>query len=199
MAPTTQAPSECPHRTSGFDVIAKRAPFRIVLLDDSYRIVAAEPGDKAGLFASLGLHESGRSLPSPIQSVVREAIESLRDNPAHHTVISLPGGAVVRLSILAGTGTPLFALCIEPLRSREELNGAKKRFGLTAREVEVLGLVLDGFTAGRIADQLSIAETTVGDYFKGLLKKTRAVNRADMVARVLDWSGTSRMPRAAAR
>jgi DNA-binding NarL/FixJ family response regulator len=49
---------------------------------------------------------------------------------------------------------------------------------------------MSGYDARTIARALHIAETTVGEYFKHLYVKTKAKNRADLVARVLDWSKT---------
>jgi DNA-binding NarL/FixJ family response regulator len=52
---------------------------------------------------------------------------------------------------------------------------------LTTRELEVLRLIRDGFRNKQIADQLSIAETTVNFHVKNLVDKLRANDRTHAV------------------
>lgn len=53
---------------------------------------------------------------------------------------------------------------------------------LTARELEVLRLIHDGYRNKQIADQLSIAETTVNFHIKNLVVKLGANDRTHAVA-----------------
>ena len=53
---------------------------------------------------------------------------------------------------------------------------------LTARELEVLRLIRDGYRNKQIAGQLAIAETTVSFHIKNLVGKLRANDRAHAVA-----------------
>ena len=53
---------------------------------------------------------------------------------------------------------------------------------LTARELEVLGLIRDGYRNKQIADQLSIAETTVNFHIKNLVDKLGANDRTHAVS-----------------
>src|SRR5215472_10658057 len=53
--------------------------------------------------------------------------------------------------------------------------------GLTDRELEVLRLIRDGYRNKQIADQLSIAETTVNFHIKNLVDKLGANDRAHAV------------------
>lgn len=52
---------------------------------------------------------------------------------------------------------------------------------LTARELEVLGLIRDGYRNKQIADKLSIAETTVNFHIKNLVSKLGANDRTHAV------------------
>jgi DNA-binding NarL/FixJ family response regulator len=52
---------------------------------------------------------------------------------------------------------------------------------LTARELEVLRLIRDGFRNKQIADQLAIAETTVNFHIKNLVDKLQANDRTHAV------------------
>jgi diguanylate cyclase (GGDEF)-like protein len=56
---------------------------------------------------------------------------------------------------------------------------------LTRRELEVLGLMGEGETNSVIADRLVIAEATVKSHVKHILRKLRAANRAEAVARYM--------------
>jgi DNA-binding NarL/FixJ family response regulator len=52
---------------------------------------------------------------------------------------------------------------------------------LTARELQVLGLIRDGHRNKQIADQLAIAETTVNFHIKNLVDKLQANDRTHAV------------------
>jgi DNA-binding NarL/FixJ family response regulator len=52
---------------------------------------------------------------------------------------------------------------------------------LTARELEVLRLIRDGYRNKQIADQLAIAETTVNFHVKNLVAKLQAKDRTHAV------------------
>jgi DNA-binding CsgD family transcriptional regulator len=64
---------------------------------------------------------------------------------------------------------------------------AESRLGmlLTAREREVLDLMVSGARYGQIADQLVISEGTVKSHVKNLCGKLRAANRAEAVSKYL--------------
>ncbi|WP_250286335.1 MULTISPECIES: LuxR C-terminal-related transcriptional regulator [unclassified Frankia] len=57
--------------------------------------------------------------------------------------------------------------------------------GLTPREREVLALLASGATNAQIADRLTVSETTVKSHVKHILRKLRASNRAEAIARYL--------------
>ncbi len=80
-----------------------------------------------------------------------------------------------------------FLVSVEELRNRDELADASRRFDLTQREAEILAHLMHGAKASEIARTLNLAEGTVQNYYKRLLSKTSARNRAAMVAAVLGW------------
>ncbi|MDU8500516.1 LuxR C-terminal-related transcriptional regulator [Pseudomonas syringae] len=55
--------------------------------------------------------------------------------------------------------------------------------GVTMREQEVLGLLLQGCTNKEIARQLRISDYTVRDHVSSLLRKNRVKTRAELMAR----------------
>ncbi|MFH0757022.1 MAG: LuxR C-terminal-related transcriptional regulator [Bacteroidota bacterium] len=55
-----------------------------------------------------------------------------------------------------------------------------KNFNLTRRELEILILIIQGFSSKQIASELSISLYTVKDYRKSLLLKLSAKNCAEL-------------------
>jgi DNA-binding CsgD family transcriptional regulator len=60
---------------------------------------------------------------------------------------------------------------------------------LTRREREVMALVAAGHTNARIAEDLVLSEQTVRSHVKRILRKLRAFNRAEAVARWTSLGG----------
>ncbi|MBV8639233.1 MAG: hypothetical protein JO322_14235 [Candidatus Eremiobacteraeota bacterium] len=173
---------------TGRDVIAQRARPQILLLDFEYRVALAEWDTGFEIFRKLGLETRyATHLLPELESAVRIIVDALRRNPLADSSITFNESLVIRVNLLGGD-THYVALYVEPSRRREDLTSAAKRFRLTQRQIEVLGFVLRGASAKQIAETLCISETTVGDYFKQLISRTNARNRADMVARVLNWN-----------
>jgi len=63
---------------------------------------------------------------------------------------------------------------------------------LTAREREVLGMMVSGARNGQIADQLVITEGTVKSHVKTICRKLRAANRAEAVSKYLQLARRER-------
>ena len=53
--------------------------------------------------------------------------------------------------------------------------------GLSARELQVLSLIADGFTSKEIAAKLYLSESTVKDHRKKIIKKLKAANIVEAV------------------
>ena len=60
---------------------------------------------------------------------------------------------------------------------------------LTSREREVFAVLISGATNAEIADRLTVSETTVKSHVKHILRKLRASNRAEAIAKYLALSG----------
>jgi DNA-binding NarL/FixJ family response regulator len=54
--------------------------------------------------------------------------------------------------------------------------------GLSAREVEVLALVAEGYSNREIGEQLFISQNTVANHVRAILQKTLCTNRAEAAA-----------------
>jgi DNA-binding CsgD family transcriptional regulator len=155
-----------------------------VVVDAEYRVrfTSAHDGELELLIANSDelqpeveafLHAS--SVESDDWSVVRGAMLSDR--------------RVLRVVRVEGSGGTMFILSIEDSveEHRDCLERAARLHQLTRRETEVLSLILDGSSAGEIAQKLVLSEHTVQGYFKRLLFKTGARNRVSMVAGIFNW------------
>jgi DNA-binding NarL/FixJ family response regulator len=58
--------------------------------------------------------------------------------------------------------------------------GAKKNFGLTARELDVVGSIVSGFTNKEIAEKFSISEQTVKHHLRNIFDKVGVSNRLEL-------------------
>jgi DNA-binding CsgD family transcriptional regulator len=61
----------------------------------------------------------------------------------------------------------------------------RPRYQLTARETEVLRLILAHRTNNEIAEALCIAEGTVSDHLKSLFRKTDSKRRTELLTKFL--------------
>jgi DNA-binding CsgD family transcriptional regulator len=133
-------------------------------------------------------------LQPDVEAFVRELAAARREEPASAVRFKfLDDLRIMRVARVIGDEGSMFILSIEEDRNRSSLLRAARRHELTRRETEVLGLILDGSSAGEIAEALSISEHTVQGYFKRLLFKTGARNRVSMVAGILDWEPQKRV------
>jgi DNA-binding NarL/FixJ family response regulator len=58
---------------------------------------------------------------------------------------------------------------------------------LSARELEIVELVVTGLSNHKIAQRLEISKRTVDNHISNILKKTNATNRVELVRWSLQW------------
>jgi DNA-binding NarL/FixJ family response regulator len=58
---------------------------------------------------------------------------------------------------------------------------------LSARELEIVELVVNGLSNHKIAQRLEISKRTVDNHISNILKKTNATNRVELVRWSLQW------------
>lgn len=123
-----------------------------------------------------------------IQEQVGELIRRWdQSSVASQHIVGVVDKLVLRVAPLSGPNGSFYAVFFEEEARREDLKEAVTRFSFTPREVDVLDRILDGMNAAEIAEDLCIAEVTVFDHFKHISYKTKARNRADMLAKVFNW------------
>ena len=173
-------------------IVLKRSKPRVVLLNEDLSIAFAEADAMAFIAAMLDFPtEKIVRLPVILESAIEKVVQGwVRAKSVQEQVVAPLPTTILRVTQLSGPAGSFVAVFIEEHQRREDLAGAARRYGLSRRELEVLTLILGGMNATEIAANMNIAETTVSDYFKHLLRKTGAKNRADMLAKVLGWNGT---------
>jgi len=74
---------------------------------------------------------------------------------------------------------------VEPARALEVADVLAAAYGFTAREREMVGLLLRGEPNRLIARALGIGEYTVKDYLKAVFAKAGVASRGELAARLL--------------
>jgi DNA-binding CsgD family transcriptional regulator len=83
-----------------------------------------------------------------------------------------------------------FLVLIDKLSVRSKINLEPARFyyKLSSKEFEVVQLLIGGHTNKEIANRLEIAESTVKEYMRKILRKARSATRAGVVSKMLSRS-----------
>lgn len=160
------------------DAAVHRAGGMVFVLDSAFRIVLESRARGAEM-----------RLPPAIEHAIRKSVasEAMREPNWRGTVlVPLPHLAVSVHVLTCESGT-YFAVVLNRVRSRNVMRSAVERFAITPRERAVLGWLLDGLRTDEIAERMSIAGSTVTDHVKSLIAKTGAVNRSQMLGRVIGW------------
>jgi DNA-binding CsgD family transcriptional regulator len=165
-----------------------RLPYLAVIVVDAACNVELSSRAECATGEDQFLSRSGTRLHPDLEAVVSKLVgQGLGSLASPSSVAALDAERRVRVSPLSCSDGIRFAVIVERARTRDPIGRAVQRFKLTRRQTEVLALLLDGASAGEIADQLTISEYTAQGYIKSLLAKTASRNRAAMVARVLEW------------
>jgi DNA-binding CsgD family transcriptional regulator len=179
-------------RQRHIEVASKRQPLKLIIVDGHCRIVlnSLDPAERE---LRVLLSDDRKRLRRDVDAVVRDLIEECERLVERQSRIAfLDRHRFVRVTRLEGCDESLFAMTLESFRGSDSLSRAARKFQLTPREIDVLGMILEGSSATEMARALQLAETTVQGYFKRLLSKTQSRNRPAMVANVLGWGGSDR-------
>ena len=90
----------------------------------------------------------------------------------------------MRIVPLESYGAECVVIMVESFGHRGSLAQAAKAYKLTKREVEILGFVVQGLSNTEIAEMLCIAQSTVADHIKNLLRKTQSTKRIHLLSKI---------------
>jgi DNA-binding CsgD family transcriptional regulator len=92
--------------------------------------------------------------------------------------------AVLKASPLIGEDEDQIAVTVEPASGDQLLGLLLAAYGLTAREREICGEVINGHSTSEIAGHLFISGNTVQDHLKSIFGKVGVRSRGELVARL---------------
>jgi DNA-binding CsgD family transcriptional regulator len=165
------------------DLVLSLAPILSYTIDP-LRSLAAAARLVHGATAGVLLTRSGDVVPVPglpghemLQSGSPVVMAATRLSEGVHTSFLVPypvaSQGYLRITILAvPADASHFFTAVLTVSNSGDLNG------LTRRELEILGLMIDGWPNGRIARSLLIAERTVASHVEHILAKLKARSRA---------------------
>lgn len=169
-------------------LLSRRSRPCVAFLDAELDVAFADTGALTLLRTHFGEHRWTSALPVLVRDAIADLVRRSDDADAcTEEVIGPLEGLVLRVIPLAGPQESFYAVFFQKEAHREDLADAVMQYAFTARELEVLDLVLGGMNAAEIAAGLHIASVTVFDHFKHISQKTNARNRADMLAKIFNW------------
>jgi DNA-binding CsgD family transcriptional regulator len=166
------------------------------VLDEDLTVILASNAQDQHHIAMTGFEPAlAAHLPKLVEETVRKLIAPWYATPFSRE----PGVArpvpflVVRTQPMSGPAGLHIGVRIEASPMTNSLTSAASRFHITPRELQVLGLLLDGTQLEEIGVRLHIASSTVQDHVRNMVEKTKSRNRTELVARVLGWEGSPGM------
>ena len=130
-------------------------------------------------------------VPAAVTDFVRALVA--RDESGGRVLTALLRPAlIVDVSRPALAGPAVIVAAFDTFAVRDPVRVAAQRYELTARERDVLALLLTGLGAAEIASRLGLSEMTVHSYYTRLRRKTGARTLSGMIATLLGWAGAPR-------
>jgi DNA-binding CsgD family transcriptional regulator len=131
-----------------------------------------------------------------LEARIEETVRELTAAWSFESPLSLNDGVavartsyVIRVFPLRGLNGVRIGVSLERFKTRNAIRAAARDYELSRREIDVLGLLIEGRENREVAELLRIAPSTVNDHVKRMLVKTQSRNRAELVARALGWNG----------
>jgi DNA-binding CsgD family transcriptional regulator len=171
----------------------------LVLLDDDLAVVGMNAAAGRLLDQVLLDPEVERGLPSAIFSVAALLNAMEKQGEVSETPKARIKAGSGRWLIAHATRLDVpeeerrMAVMLEPAPPLEAGAIALRSYGLTPRELETAGLVLQGFSTAEIAAQLFVSELTVQQHLKAVFEKAGVRSRRELVGEVFRSQYWSRM------
>jgi DNA-binding CsgD family transcriptional regulator len=155
----------------------------VLLVDEEGRALTVT-GEAGHWLGELGWTEEAELLPAAVNAVVARARACSLGGGADGPPRARVRGASGRWISVHATAWPLggWSVVLEPARPAEVLPLVCAAHGLTAREQEVLGLMLRGRSDADIAQRLVISDHTAKEHAKAVLRKMSVRTRVELQA-----------------
>jgi DNA-binding CsgD family transcriptional regulator len=182
----------CQARSFGEPTRASTQPGPAVLfLSPELRVLGQTPDTDAYLRALLPTEADRRPMPAGAYNVAAALLAAeagLFDHPPMARVRPVGGTWLTfRAARIDAGGPPAdrdIAVTIELSSPAERRSLYTRSHGLTARETELVDLLVDGADTRSIAGALYLSEHTVQDHLKSIFSKTGTRNRRTLLARL---------------
>ena len=162
----------------------------LVVVSEGWEIESATPGAQRWLSELPDGDWDAGKLPSSVYAVAGQALRTAEnpDSPgevAVSRVLSSSGTWVVlHGAALVSDGSRRVAVIVEPAHPARISPLLMSVYGLTEREQDVTGLVLQGNSTAQIAERLVVSPHTVQQHLKNIFDKTSVRSRRDLVGKV---------------
>lgn len=160
----------------------------LVLLRDDDTIESLTPAARRWISEVVDPTGGSSGLPMTILSVAHRARAAYRGDEHDVAQARFPrragGWLIVDASMLEGDPGGRVALILQPARTPEIAPLIAAAHGLSRRQSEVAGLVLQGLPTREIASRLGVTPYTVQDHLKAIFEKVGVRTRRELVARM---------------
>jgi DNA-binding CsgD family transcriptional regulator len=152
-------------------LVASRIPPILVVVDLNLRALSWSPN-------------------SGVTSMISDGDDALRDAVRNscarreQLIHILDGDILLRIVPMESGITDCAVIMVESFGHRGSLTRTSKIFGLTNRETEILGLVVQGLSNAEIAEAIYVAQSTVADHIKNVMRKTKSTKRIHLLSKV---------------
>ncbi len=164
--------------SDAIDTARRRRVPCFVIVDASGAVVMRPEGALGGALVDL-------QFPAPVVTQLIAEIDDGIQNEAYALASATSVLRAVPLKTAAPGVDRFYAIFVEFVESRDLLNNAAERFGLSSREIDVLRHVLHGLSTAQTADLLCIAPTTVHAHVKNIARKTNSSKRTEILAKLI--------------
>jgi DNA-binding NarL/FixJ family response regulator len=182
------------------EIINKRERPAVLMFNQDLSVIYVNPEAKKILSS---LHSSDTQeehndieIPEEIIKTCKELKEKLRNvygslitDPSNTAMITSHDGVsyAVRAFLLDKSPRNIdiaqIMVLLERIVAKHNVDFEKvqQSFDLTKREIEVIRLLIPGFTNKEISDELFVSEHTVKDHIKNIMRKVKAKSRSQII------------------
>ena len=169
------------------DIIMRRSAPGILIFGETGVLLFSNPEALELVEAHPSLEEEARTLCGRVKA----SRDASPDGDAVNLSALGGGGPVPQCALRAfmvgeaeGKGQRHIIVLIEKVVGKRsvDLEGAKKKFNVSKRELEVLVLIQEGLTNKAISERLFISEQTVKDHIRHIMGKVGVNSRGALIA-----------------